>query len=387
MFAFEITTSTPHAARCGRITTAHGVFETPAFMPVGTAGAVKALTTAHLEELGAQVVLSNTYHLFLRPGVERLTELGGLHSLMDWSRPILTDSGGYQVLSLAARRKIESDGVTFSSHLDGSKHKFTPARVLDIQRAIGSDLMMPLDICPSYDDSPDDVDRATELTHSWAETALGNWQAQPESAYGYGQTLYGIVQGGYTEAGRSRSAKFIGSLGFPGWAIGGLVTGEPKELTWKLLAATTSELPKTGPRYLMGVGTPADIVRAVQMGVDMFDCVLPTRNARNGTVFTSTGPLQIKAARYADDTAPLDPECGCPVCARHSRAYVRHLLATGEITGLVLTTIHSVYFYLNLMAQIRDAIGAGTFTEWADGFLGRYEQMTPAPVIGKEVSL
>jgi len=386
MFAFEITNSTPQAARCEKITTAHGQLETPAFMPVGTAGAVKALTTAHLEEIGAQIVLSNTYHLFLRPGVERLTELGGLHSLMDWSRPILTDSGGYQVLSLAARRKIEPDGVTFSSHLDGSKHKFTPARVLDIQRAIGSDLMMPLDICPSYDDSPEAVTRATELTHTWAETALANWQAEPESAYGYGQTLYGIVQGGYTEAGRSQSAKFIGSLGFPGWAIGGLVTGEPKELTWKLLAATISELPKTGPRYLMGVGTPADIVRAVMMGVDMFDCVLPTRNARNGTVFTSTGPLQIKAARYATDTQPMDPDCGCPVCQRHSRAYIRYLLNTHEITGLILTTMHSVYFYLNHMAQIRDAIRAQTFTEWAGDFLSRYEQPTPALSTGKEVS-
>jgi len=385
MFAFEITASTPEAARCGLVRTAHGDFETPAFMPVGTAGAVKALTTSHLEELGAQVVLSNTYHLFLRPGVERLTRLGGLHRLMDWSRPILTDSGGYQVLSLAARRKIEPDGVTFSSHLDGSRHNFTPVRVLEIQRAIGSDLMMPLDICPSFDDPPEQVARATELTHRWAEDAIAYWQAQPESAHGYRQTLYGIVQGGYTEAGRAQSAEFIGSLGFPGWAIGGLVTGEPKELTWKLLTATVTALPKAGPRYLMGVGTPADIVRAVALGVDMFDCVLPTRNARNGTVFTSAGPMQIKAARYAEDSAPLDLHCTCPVCRRYSRAYVRHLLAADEITGLILTTLHSVHFYLNLMARIREAIRAGTFTAWAQGFLETYES-GDTQTLGKEVT-
>jgi queuine tRNA-ribosyltransferase len=386
MFTFEITGTAPEGARAGQLTTAHGAFSTPAFMPVGTAGAVKALTTEHLEQLGAEVVLSNTYHLNLRPGTERLTKLGGLHRLMDWKRPILTDSGGYQVLSLAERRKIEPDGVEFSSHLDGSRHKFTPARVLEIQRAIGSDLMMPLDICPSFEDPPEAVARATELTHRWAEWALEAWRAQPESVHGWPQTLFGIVQGGYTEEGRRQSAKFIGSLGFPGWAIGGLVTDEPRESTWKLLEAVTGTLPQTGPRYLMGVGTPADIVRAVARGVDMFDCVLPTRNARNGTVFTSRGVLQIKAARYADDTQPMDPDCSCPVCTRYSRAYVRHLLSSNEITGLILTTMHSVHFYLDLMARIRKAIAGRNFAPWAERFLSRYEADLGPTNPGKEVT-
>jgi queuine tRNA-ribosyltransferase len=386
MFTFEITDTAPGGARAGKLTTAHGAFSTPAFMPVGTAGAVKALTTGHLEQLGAEVVLANTYHLSLRPGTDRLINLGGLHRLMDWKRPLLTDSGGYQVLSLAGRRKIEPDGVEFASHLDGSRHKFTPARVLEIQRAIGSDLMMPLDICPSFEDPPEAVARATELTHRWAEEALGVWRAQPESVHGWPQTLFGIVQGGYTEEGRRQSAKIIGSLGFPGWAIGGLVTSEPRESTWKLLEAVTGTLPTSGPRYLMGVGTPADIVRAVARGVDMFDCVLPTRNARNGTVFTSRGVLQIKAARHAEDAAPMDPDCSCPVCARYSRAYIRHLLASNEITGLILTTMHSVHFYLDLMARIRKAISDHNFKSWAEGFLARYETDSAHPNLGKEVT-
>jgi queuine tRNA-ribosyltransferase len=355
-------------------------------MPVGTAGAVKTLTTEHLEELGAEVVLANTYHLNLRPGTEKLARLGGLHRLMGWNRPLLTDSGGYQVLSLADRRKIEPDGVEFSSHLDGSRHKFTPARVLEIQRAIGSDLVMPLDVCPSFDDEPAIVERATELTHRWAEEALSLWRAQPEAVHGWPQTLFGIVQGGYTEEGRRRSAEFIGSLGFPGWAIGGLVTSEPREQTWKLLEAVTRTLPESGPRYLMGVGTPAEIVRAAARGVDMFDCVLPTRNARNGTVFTRTGPMQIKAARYAEDPAPIDPECRCPVCRRYSRAYVRHLLNADEITGLTLATMHSVHFYLELVAEIRTAIRDRRFATWAERFLSTYEADRALNPNGKEVT-
>ena len=385
MFAFDIR-ATAMEARCGRITTGHGSFDTPAFMPVGTAGAVKALTTEHLEQIDAQIVLSNTYHLALRPGMKRLRELGGLHLLMDWKRPILTDSGGYQVLSLAARRKIDDEGVTFRSHLDGEEHRFTPESVIDRQRVIGSDIMMPLDICPGYDDDPKDILRATELTHRWAENALNVWQSQPTSHYGDPQALFGIVQGGYTEQGRKESARFIGSLGFPGWAIGGLVTAEPLATTWQLVAAATGNLPTMGPRYLMGVGTPADIVRAVALGVDMFDCVLPTRNARNGTVFTHAGPMHIRSARYADDQGPIDPKCGCPVCRRHSRAYVRHLLRCNEITGLVLTTIHSVYFYINLMSRIRSSIQDGSFASWAQEFLTAYEQPTGDKPSGKEVT-
>lgn len=373
MFAFDIRGTTGEA-RCGKVTTSHGSFDTPAFMPVGTAGAVKALTTEHLEQLDAQIILSNTYHLALRPGMERLKSLGGLHNLMDWKRPILTDSGGYQVLSLASRRKIDDEGVTFRSHLDGAELRFTPESVVDRQRVIGSDIMMPLDVCPGYDDDPKDIARATELTHRWAEKAYRAWQDRPESYQGHSQTLFGIVQGGYTESGRQESAEFIGSLGFPGWAIGGLVTAEPISTTWQLVAAATRVLPSTGPRYLMGVGTPADIVRAVGLGVDMFDCVLPTRNARNGSVFTNFGTLNLRSARYADDQGPIDPECDCPVCIRHSRAYVRHLLRCNEITGLVLTTIHSVYFYISLMSRIRSSIQDGSFASWADNFLATYEQ-------------
>jgi queuine tRNA-ribosyltransferase len=385
MFAFDIT-ATAGRARAGRISTAHGTFDTPAFMPVGTAGAVKALTTEQLESLGAQIILANTYHLALRPGRDRLEQLGGLHRLMDWSRPILTDSGGYQVLSLATRRKITETGVTFSSHLDGSKLEFTPESVLDMQRAIGADLVMPLDVCPSYNDSEEQIADATRLTHVWAQQARDIWEKQPLAAAGHAQTLFGIVQGGYTEAGRQASAEHIRQLDFPGWAIGGLVTAEPRADTWKLVAATTAALPEMGPRYLMGVGTPADLVRAAELGVDMFDCVLPTRNARNGTVFTRRGPMQIKAARYAEDERPIDPECGCPTCRRHSRAYVRHLLATGEITGLVLTTMHSVYFYLDLMSQIRKAIRDGSFTIWAGEFLKMYETTPAEHSTGKEVT-
>ena len=385
MFAFDIT-ATAGRARAGRVTTDHGVFDTPAFMPVGTAGAVKALTAAQLEELEAQIILANTYHLALRPGRERLSRLGGLHSLSGWSRPILTDSGGYQVLSLAQRRRIHDRGVTFASHLDGSTLEFTPESVLEIQRAIGADIVMPLDVCPSFSDSAEEIVRATALTHSWAETARNEWERRPRADAGHAQTLFGIVQGGYTEAGRQASARFIASLDFPGWAVGGLVTEEPRRDTWRLLEATTDVLPELGPRYLMGVGTPADLVRAVALGVDMFDCVLPTRNARNGTVFTQSGPMHIRSARFAEDQLPIDPECECPTCRRHSRAYVRYLLATGEITGLVLATQHSVYFYLDLMARLRRSIREGTFEDWAGEFLRRYEAPPASPITGKEVT-
>jgi queuine tRNA-ribosyltransferase len=246
--------------------------------------------------------------------------------------------------------------------------------------------MMPLDVCPGFEDDPADIMRATELTHRWAEKAFDAWQARPESYHGHSQTLFGIVQGGYTEAGRRESAKAIASLGFPGWAIGGLVTAEPISTTWQLVAAAVSELPASGPRYLMGVGTPADIVRAVALGVDMFDCVLPTRNARNGSVFTNSGTLNLRSAQYADDQGPIDPECDCPVCRRHSRAYVRHLLRCNEITGLVLTTIHSVYFYISLMSRIRSSIQDGSFASWADNFLATYEQFAGEKPAERKVS-
>jgi queuine tRNA-ribosyltransferase len=244
---------------------------------------------------------------------------------------------------------------------------------------------MPLDVCPSYSDSPDEVERATRLTHKWAETARNEWERYPRAEAGHAQALFGIVQGGYDVPGREESSRFLAGLDFPGYAIGGLVTAEPRTSTWRLLAASTSALPEIRPRYLMGVGTPADLVRAVGLGVDLFDCVLPTRNARNGTVFTRSGPMHIRSARFAEDERPIDPECGCPACLGHSRAYIRHLLSTGEITGLVLATLHSVYFYLDLMSQMRRSIRDGTFTHWAGDFLRNYE--APAAVsTGKEVT-
>jgi len=368
------------------VTTDHGAFETPAFMPVGTGGAVKALTAHQLHDLGVQIILSNTYHLALRPGRELLSRVGGLHGLSGWAKPILTDSGGYQVLSLATRRRIHDHGVTFASHLDGSPLEFTPESVLEIQRAIAADIVMPLDVCPSFSDSETEIERATHLTHRWAEAARAEWERKPRADAGHAQTLFGIVQGGYTEAGRQASARFIAGLDFPGWAIGGLVTAEPRKDTWRLLDAVTEVLPTSGPRYLMGVGTPADLVRAASLGVDMFDCVLPTRNARNGTVFTRSGPMHIRNAQFADDLSPIDPECECPTCRSHSRAYIRHLLAMAEITGLVLATQHSVYFYLDLMARLRRSIREGTLSTWAGEFLRRYEESPAATLERKEVT-
>ena len=352
-------------ARLGRLHTLHGMIETPAFMPVGTCGAVKALTQDHLEDLGAAIILSNTYHLYLRPGVEIIRGAGGLHRFMGWPHPILTDSVGFQVMSLSDLGRITEDGVEFRSHLDGSSHFFSPEGVIEIQIALGSDVMMILDECVPYPSSEEATRRAARLTGRWAVRAKRHYvAATARSPWGPAGALYGIVQGGANEALRRESAEEMQEAGFAGYALGGLSVGEPKSITYDIMELTAALLPEDQPRYLMGVGTPRDLVEGVARGVDQFDCVMPTRNARNGCVFTSEGRLNIKAARYARDGEPLDPECACVVCRRYSRAYIRHLFAAGEMLAGILATYHNVHFYLDTMRRIRQAIGAGDFASF-----------------------
>lgn len=323
-------------------------------MPVATAGAVKALTTRHVEELGAQILLSNTYHLMLRPGADRVAALGGLHGMMDWRRPILTDSGGFQVASLAALRRVDDEGVTFRSHVDGSLHVLTPERAVEIQEKLGSDVAMVLDECVVY---PADRDRAREA----AERSLAWARRSKHAARSERQALFGIVQGGCYEDLRRDNARSLVELDFPGHGIGGLAVGEPSDVTRAMTEVSTEELPEDRPRYLMGAGTPVDILESVARGVDLFDCVLPTRNARNGTLFTSGGRLAIKNARFAEDRSPLDPECRCYTCSRFTRAYLRHLYLAREMTAATLHTLHNLHFYLELMRSIRAAIEEGRY--------------------------
>jgi queuine tRNA-ribosyltransferase len=386
------------AARAGRITTPHGEIETPAFMPVGTQGAVKAVTARDLEEVGASIILGNTYHLLLRPGADLVARRGGLHRFIGWSRPILTDSGGYQVFSLASRRKIEESGVEFRSHLDGSLHVLTPERAVDIQAALGSDIAMVLDECPALPATDQVLEQSLLLTARWARRgrerflqlaaeasgtpALGAFDSGTPKGVPYapasgpgtafvtnpGQAQFGIIQGGTSAALRARSAELTLEVGFEGYALGGLSVGEPNEEMYKVIEATAPLLPPDRPRYLMGVGTPLDLVEAVARGIDMFDCVLPTRNARNGQLFTSQGPLNIKNARYAEDDGPPDPACGCYTCRTFSRAYLRHLFVTGEMTGGTLNTLHNLYFYLDTMDRIRKAIAFGSFEKFRQDF-------------------
>ena len=368
-FKFEILArDSGTCARLGRLHTLHGVIDTPVFMPVGTCGTVKALTQDQLEELGAGIILGNTYHLYLRPGPEIIREAGGLHHFMSWPHPILTDSGGFQVMSLRDLGRITEDGVEFRSHLDGSSHFFSPERVVEIQLALGSDIMMILDECVPYPSSEEATRRAARLTGRWASRAKRHYVAEsersPETSAG---ALYGIVQGGVNEALRRESAEEMQEIGFPGYGLGGLSVGEPKSATYDIAEFTAGLLPEKQPRYLMGVGTPRDLVEGVARGVDQFDCVMPTRNARNACVFTSEGRLAIKGARYAHDNGPLDPECSCAVCRRYSRAYIRHLFVAGEMLAAMLATYHNVHFYLDTMCKIRQAIRAGDFA----GFLSR----------------
>jgi queuine tRNA-ribosyltransferase len=374
MFSFHVT-HTDGLARAGVMTTPHGVVETPAFMPVGTQGVVKAMTVRTLEEAGARIILGNTYHLWLRPGAELIARRGGLHRFNGWSGPILTDSGGYQVFSLAARRKLDETGVRFRSHLDGSEQHLTPERAVDIQALLGSDIAMVLDECPPHPSTREAIRTSLELTTRWAGRARIRLEAiragGPDLAAptNSGQAQFGIVQGGVFTDLRAESADQLIAMDFDGYAIGGLSVGEPNHLMYEVVGATAPRLPAAKPRYLMGVGTPADLIENVSRGVDLFDCVLPTRNARNGQLLTRFGPLNVKNARFAEDDLPPDPDCGCYTCRHFSRAYLRHLFVAGEMTASILNTIHNLAFYLDTMRLIREAIAFGTFGAFKESYL------------------
>jgi queuine tRNA-ribosyltransferase len=379
-FGFRVT-ATDGAARRGVMTTAHGVVQTPAFMPVGTQGAVKGVLPRDLADLGAEIMLSNTYHLHLRPGDDLIARHGGLHRFIGWDRPILTDSGGYQAFSLGERRTIDERGICFRSHLDGSEHLLTPERAVEIQANLGSDIAMVLDECLGYPATRDEAASSMERTLRWekrgrerflglraeggrlkAEGRPSALSPQPSAVVvtNPGQAQFGIVQGGTHIDIRVASAQATVALGFEAYAVGGLSVGESPETMYEVVQATTPHLPEDRPRYLMGTGTPADLVESVARGIDLFDCVMPTRNARNGQLFTSEGRLNIKNARYADDPAPLDPACGCYACRHFSRAYLRHLYVAGEIGAAMLNTLHNLTFYLDTMRLIREAIVFGS---------------------------
>jgi len=347
---FEILKKDPKSgARLGRVMTGHGAFHTPAFIPVGTQATVKAVTPEELREMGAEIILSNTYHLYLRPGHELVRRMGGLHRFMHWHYPLLTDSGGFQIFSLNSLVKITGEGVHFQSHLDGSRHFISPEKAIEIQEALGADIIMCLDECTAYPASHGEAARSLELTLDWARRCK-------ESHGSPGQALFGIVQGGMHPDLRRRAAETLAEIGFDGYAIGGLSVGESKEVMFQVVADTAPFLPQDRPRYLMGVGLPGDILEAVRQGVDMFDCVLPTRNARNGTLFTRSGKIVIKNAKYAKDPLPIEPGCPCYACRYYSRAYLRHLYLAEEILALRLNTIHNLHFYLDFMNDIRKAI-------------------------------
>ena len=341
-------------ARRGRLQLPHGEVQTPIFMPVGTRATVKAMTPEELRELGAQIILGNTYHLYLRPGHELIKRAGGLHRFMNWPHPILTDSGGYQVFSLASTRKIQEEGVRFQSHIDGSRHMLTPEKAIEIQQALGSDVMMAFDECPAAGQPREYVERSMDLTTRWAERCL-------KARVGNGQALFGIVQGGIHEDLRALHAQQLTAMPFDGFSIGGLSVGESTEEMYRITESTTPYLPQDKPRYLMGVGTPQNLVEGVSRGIDMFDCVMPTRHARNGYLFTSEGRVVIKQARYIEDHGPLDPNCNCYTCRNYSRAYLRHLFIAKEILAMRLNTLHNLHYYLNLMSEVRDAIEQDRF--------------------------
>jgi queuine tRNA-ribosyltransferase len=383
-FAFRVTHANGRARR-GVMTTAHGDVDTPAFMPVGTQGAVKAATHQHLHDAGAAILLSNTYHLYLRPGDDLIARCGGLHRFIGWTKPILTDSGGYQVFSLAARRTISEEGARFSSHLDGSSHLLTPEKATDIQAQLGSDIAMVLDECLAYPAEAAEVRRSMERTLRWAERArrrfhaLGDGGVENVVVSNPGQAQFGIVQGGLLQEVRDESAARTVAIGFDGYALGGLSVGEPIEEMYRIVDGTAPLLPEERPRYLMGVGTPQDLVEAVARGVDLFDCVLPTRNARNGQLFTREGRINIKNVRYAADDRPVDPECGCYTCRTASRAYLRHLFLVGEMNAATLNTLHNLHFYLDTLAMIREAIVFGRFENFRLAFHQRLSRGPDSP--------
>lgn len=367
--------SRDQSARRGQLHTAHGVVQTPTFMPVGTSGAVKALTSDDLDSIGAEIILGNTYHLYLRPGTAIIKSQGGLAAFNGWNQPTLTDSGGFQVFSLQDISKISDDGVEFQSHHDGSRHFFTPEKVMQIQHDIGADIIMAFDQCVSYPAEHSEAELGVRRTFDWAKRCVAAHAALcAEDRWTI--RLFGIIQGSVYPDLRTLSARQIVDLDLPGNAVGGLSVGEPKEQMEEMLAHTIQYLPQDKPRYLMGVGYPEDILMAVSYGVDMFDCVLPTRNARTGAVFTSEGQLVYRNAEYANDGRPLDPNCDCHVCKRYSRAYLRHLFNQSEITGMVLASYHSCYFYQNLMRGIRRAIEEHRFEAFRREFLARYQRQS-----------
>lgn len=367
MFQFELLKKSKECkARLGKIKTNHGEIETPIFMPVGTRATVKTMTPEELKDLKAQIILSNTYHLFLKPGTDIIEKAGGLHKFMNWDRPILTDSGGFQVFSLRNNRKITEEGVEFRSHIDGSKKFLSPEKSMEIQNILGSDIMMAFDECAPYPASHDYVEHSMHRTTRWAKRCK-DYHKNTDN-----QALFGIIQGGMYKDLRKESAKDLIELDFPGYAVGGLSVGEPKDMMVDVLDYTTDLMPKDKPRYLMGVGTPDYLFEAVEHGIDMADCVLPTRIARNGTCMTTRGRIVIKNAKYKEDFTPLDPECDCYVCKNYTKAYMRHLFNVDEILGLRLASIHNLHFLINLMENIRTAIKNDCFLEFKDDFYKKY---------------
>jgi queuine tRNA-ribosyltransferase len=362
---FRLINNDPNSkARAGEITTDHGIIPTPIFMPVGTGGTVKAVHQRELkDDIQAKIILGNTYHLYLRPGMELLQKAGGLHRFIGWDRPILTDSGGYQVYSLADKRKIKEEGVSFTSHIDGSKHNFTPEKVMDIQRVIGSDIMMALDECTPYPCDHRYAQQSMGMTHRWLKRCIDRFDST-EPLYGYTQTLFPIVQGSTYKDLRIASAEFIANCGREGNAIGGLSVGEPAEVMYEMTEVVCNILPTEKPRYLMGVGTPANILESIALGVDMFDCVMPTRNARNGMLFTANGIINIRNEKWKDDLSPIDPTGASFVDTYYTKAYLRHLMVSKEILGAQIATLHNLAFYLWLVTEARNKIIEGTFAVW-----------------------
>lgn len=363
MFTLKNTCSATKA-RLGTLNTDHGIIQTPIFMPVGTLGTVKGVSQDTLiDQVKAQIILGNTYHLYLRPGCDIIKKAGGLHSFMKWEKPILTDSGGYQIFSLSDNRELDEEGAHFKSHIDGSSHSFTPENVVEIQRILGSDIMMLLDECPPYPSTYEYAKKSMELTHRWAKRGRKAF-LQTEPLYGYNQAQFGIVQGGTCKELRIESSKFMTDMDFEGLAIGGLSVGEPVELMYEFTDLNTDYLPQDKARYLMGVGTPANLLECVALGIDMFDCVMPTRNARNGMIFTRQGKVNIRNAQWKDHHDFLDPEFPSDLCSKYTMAYVHHLIRNNEIFGLVLASIHNLTFYLWLMEEVRTRIANDTFGEW-----------------------
>ncbi|MBO6503601.1 MAG: tRNA guanosine(34) transglycosylase Tgt [Kordiimonadaceae bacterium] len=376
-FNFQID-ATDGPARTGRIQMLRGDIRTPAFMPVGTAGTVKAMLPENVRSTGADILLGNTYHLMLRPTAERVHKLGGLHKFMNWDRPILTDSGGFQVMSLTELRKMSEEGVKFQSHLDGSKIMLTPERSMEIQRLLGSDIVMCFDECTPFPATHEEAEKSMELSMRWAKRSRTGFDVGEEHAAR--SALFGIVQGGVYEDLRERSIGALTDIGFDGYAVGGLAVGEGQETMFDVLDFTMPKMPTATPRYLMGVGKPDDIIGAVERGIDMFDCVMPTRSGRTGQGFTRRGAINMKNARHKDDTRPIDEECSCPACTQYSRAYVHHLIKSGEILGAMLLTWHNLQFYQDLMAGLRDAIAEGRLAEHANAFRTRYAEGDIEPI-------